>query len=501
MCGRYALALRPGQVRQMLEQDNMPVYDAPPDPEDDDDDGGDGYGARGGGDNDVAPPPPRPRQSYNFAPGYHGIVYRADVPDWGAGPRRSRSHGQRQGTGAAASGEAEHASDGERDDGDADEGGGGGGGREKAEKSEEVRYKLQAMKWGLIPFWTKRNPDYGAMMKTINCRDDSLAAQSGGGSMWASMKARKRCVVVAQGFYEWLKKGSGKGGEKVPHFVRRRDGKLMCFAGLWDVVQYEKDEGHQRKNYTYTIITTDSNKQLSFLHDRMPVILENGSEALRTWLDPKRHEWSKELQSLLKPFEGELDVYPVSKEVGKVGNNSPSFVIPVDSKENKNNIANFFAKGAAATAKKSGGAGNEDGTLPSSRVKEELKEETMQKHQQPEVEVTKEEGFTTEDETKAEKVGGEEPSTVSQSMKAVSTRATGTGGVKREAEDNDDVAEEVPPTKKKKENTTATTSPAKSSSSRSSKPKISATSNGTKSPRKPKEPGTQKITNFFANSS
>ena len=52
------------------------------------------------------------------------------------------------------------------------------------------------------------------------------------------------------------------------------------------------DDEEQKKNYTYTIITTDSNKQLGFLHDRMPVILENGSEALRTWLDPQRYEWS-----------------------------------------------------------------------------------------------------------------------------------------------------------------------------------------------------------------
>ena len=74
----------------------------------------------------------------------------------------------------------------------------------------------------------------------------------------------------------------------------------------------------------------------------MPVILENGSDAIRTWLDPNRTEWSKDLQSLLKPYEGELECYPVSKEVGKVGNNSPSFIVPIDSAENKNNIANFF---------------------------------------------------------------------------------------------------------------------------------------------------------------
>ncbi|KAI0851292.1 DUF159-domain-containing protein [Daldinia vernicosa] len=356
-----------------------------------------------------------PRQSYNFAPGYHGVVYRADVPDWGAGPQRQHTN---------SSGEAvkeSHA---------------GGGGNDPASKSKSVSYKLQSMKWGLIPFWTKRNPDYGSMMKTINCRDDSLA-QSGG--MWSTMKARKRCIVVAEGFYEWLKKDGSK--DKIPHFVKRKDGKLMCFAGLWDVVQYENSK---QKLYTYTIITTDSNKQLNFLHDRMPVILDNGSEDIRTWLDPKRSEWSKELQALLKPFEGELEVYPVSKDVGKVGNNSPNFVVPIDSKENKSNIANFFAKG---TAKKNA------------------------TEQQPQVKVKKEEGFVTEDLTKT---------------KEESKPAT---GLKREAEDK--LVGSEPPKK-----VATITSPQKGA-----KQKISATSNRTKSPNKANQPGTQKITKFFANSS
>lgn len=76
----------------------------------------------------------------------------------------------------------------------------------------------------------------------------------------------------------------------------------------------------------------------------MPVILDPGSESIKTWLDPSRHEWSRELQALLRPFDGDLEIYPVSKDVGKVGNNSPSFIRPLDSKENKSNIANFFTK-------------------------------------------------------------------------------------------------------------------------------------------------------------
>ncbi|KAM4065929.1 SOS response associated peptidase (SRAP) domain-containing protein [Hirsutella rhossiliensis] len=281
MCGRYALALGASQVRQMLEDDDMPVADAPDD---------DGAGA--------------PRNSYNFAPGYHGIVYRAATPDWGAGPRPHAGH----------------------DDNDDNE--------KPPLPADVVTYRLQAMKWGLIPFWTKRNPDYSSVMRTINCRDDSLSTPGG---MWATMKARKRCIVVAQGFYEWLKTGPR---DKLPHYVKRKDGRLMCFAGLWDCVQYE---GSEEKTYTYTIITTDSNKQLKFLHDRMPVILDPGSDKIKAWLDPTQHEWTRGLQSLLRPFDGALDVYPVSKDVGKVGNNSPSFIIPLDSKENKCNIANFFS--------------------------------------------------------------------------------------------------------------------------------------------------------------
>ncbi|PHH84189.1 hypothetical protein CDD83_2337 [Cordyceps sp. RAO-2017] len=294
MCGRYALALRASQIRQMLEEDDMPVADAPDD---------EGAGSA--------------RQSFNFAPGYHGVVYRADTPDWGAG--------------------------------------------EPGEPAA-VRYRLQAMRWGLIPSWTKRSPDYATVMRTINCRDDSLAAAGG---MWATMKARKRCLVLAQGFFEWLKTGPR---HRLPHYVKRRDGRLMCFAGLWDCVQYE---GSEEKTYSYTIITTDSNKQLRFLHDRMPVLFDPGSDDITTWLDPARREWDRPLQALLRPFDGELDVYPVSQDVGKVGNNSPSFVIPLDSKENRSNIANFFAKTAGAKTRPEGGA---EGPAANNAAVEEAKQ-------------------------------------------------------------------------------------------------------------------------------
>lgn len=160
------------------------------------------------------------RQSYNFAPGYHGLVYRADGPDYGSRNAASHECNSLPGDDGDNVSKAVTATEKHKDP--------------KAVPDTDTKYRLQSMKWGLIPFWTKRKPEYGSMMKTINCRDDSLAEDRG---MWTSMKKKKRCIVVAQGFYEWLKKNNGR--EKIPHFTKRKDGQLMCFAGLWDCVQYE----------------------------------------------------------------------------------------------------------------------------------------------------------------------------------------------------------------------------------------------------------------------
>nr|POF01175.1 putative peptidase [Quercus suber] len=315
MCGRYVLHLRPSEVRRRLADQHMPSEEAPSDD-----------------DRQV-------RQSYNFAPGQHGLIYRADTSDYGFGDRNGESRedgddGEREAKRVKHS----HADTSNRSmDGMA---------------TKETKYKLQCAKWGLIPNWTRRAPDYANQMRTINCRDDSLLENRG---LWNTMKARKRCIVVAEGFFEWLKKNNGK--ERVPHYVKRKDGQLMCFAGLWDVCTFENTgdkvgkEGNGEKVYSYTIITTDSNQQLKFLHDRMPVIFEAGSPEMKSWLDPERVGWNAELQKTLKPFQGELECYVVDKAVGKVGNDKPTFVVPIDSSENKNNIANFFAKSPAKVKK------------------------------------------------------------------------------------------------------------------------------------------------------
>ncbi|KAL7946632.1 hypothetical protein V8C42DRAFT_321266, partial [Trichoderma barbatum] len=284
MCGRYSLALPPSLIRQMLEDDGIPIEEAP------DDDGSES-----------------PHQSYNFAPGSNGIVCTADTPDRGVRPRYNSPRIQ-------------------EDDPP----------REEKKSPQEdgvgaVKYKLQSMKWGIVPSWSKQNTTFTP--KAINCRDDSLRTSGG---MWQTMKTRKRCIVVAQGFFEWLPVSPK---EKVPHFVKRRDGRLMCFAGLWDAVQHE-DTGD--KSYTYSIITTNSNQQLRFLHNRMPVIFDINSKDFRLWLHPLENRWTSDLQSLLKPYEGDLEVYPVCKDVGKVGRSSPSFIIPLSNRGNERDIARFF---------------------------------------------------------------------------------------------------------------------------------------------------------------
>ncbi|KAJ5380085.1 uncharacterized protein N7496_002513 [Penicillium cataractarum] len=359
MCGRYALGVRLAYIQQQLQERGMQVDEAPEDEE--------------------------VRETYNFAPGSFGAIYRADVPEPKSRSERDTEAGQEQNDNVPEQEEQVNEKSGD------------------TTAMGQPKYKLQSMKWGLIPFWTKRQPDYGSMLRTINCRDDSLIENRG---MWTTMKQRKRCLVICQGFYEWLKKGPG-GKEKVPHFVRRKDGDLMCFAGLWDCVKYEDSD---QKLYTYTVITTSSNSYLKFLHDRMPVIMDYGSEEMRTWLDPSRKTWSKELQSILKPYEGELECYPVSKEVGKVGNNSPDFIIPVNSKENKSNIANFFAHAKAkdASPKKEPGI-----KVEGDEVKEHIAAHGTKREYTPEIK-------SPDNESKKQKV---HPGPVSPSLQKFKTRS------------------------------------------------------------------------------
>lgn len=207
----------------------------------------------------------------------------------------------------------------------------------------------------------------------------------------------------------------------------------------------------------------------------MPVILENGSEELRTWLDPNKFTWSKELQNLLVPFNGELEVYPVSKEVGKVGNNSPNFIIPVASSENKSNIANFFAKGSTKGESKAPSA-------KKSESPEILKIEGVKKESSSQIEHE-----SDEDREMLDHDGTEDNAPLPVPKQEAKK------GVKRELED---VPDDEPPNKIPKTSSSLTKS---ASPSKPTQKTRSATSNKKASPKKPasKEKGSQKITSFF----
>lgn len=224
----------------------------------------------------------------------------------------------------------------------------------------------------------------------------------------------------------------------------------------------------------------------------MPVILNNGSEAIRTWLDPTRTEWSKDLQSLLKPYEGELECYPVSKDVGKVGNNSPSFLVPIDSAKNKNNIANFFGNQRKAAKSK-----NEEQIV--AKVEHDMSDSTTQDGI---VKIEHDVNETRATTTRLE--GTEDNAPLPVPANRILQTAGLPKGIKRErneAEDDSNTTDAPPEKTHKpapaaspttKANVSSTRTPAKKQGTRS------ATSNGSAA-KTSKGDGSQKITSFFSN--
>jgi len=191
---------------------------------------------------------------------------------------------------------------------------------------------LQTMKWGLVPHWSKHEDKN---LNTINAKAENLVESQAG--MWNSIKGRKRCAVLCQGYYEWLKKGK----ERIPHFTRHKDGRIMLLAGLYDSVILEDEK---ETLWTFTIVTTDANKEFSWLHDRQPVILASQAD-LDIWLNTSSGSWSKELSNLVLPYsntDAPLECYQVPKEVGKVGAESSTFIEPIS--QRKDGIEAMFAK-------------------------------------------------------------------------------------------------------------------------------------------------------------
>jgi putative SOS response-associated peptidase YedK len=168
--------------------------------------------------------------------------------------------------------------------------------------------RLALLRWGLVPSWAK-DPAIGSRM--INARAETVAEKP---SFRAAFRSR-RCLIAADGYYEWRKSG----GKKQPHYFRMKDDRPFAFAGLWERWGGEGAGGEPLE--TCTIITTDANELSRPIHDRMPVILREADYDL--WLDPDEHD-RRRLAPLLVPYEsGAMTADPVSTLVNNPRNDEP----------------------------------------------------------------------------------------------------------------------------------------------------------------------------------
>ena len=173
------------------------------------------------------------------------------------------------------------------------------------------------MQWGLIPGWAK-DPTIGARL--INARAETAAEKPA----FRNAIRRRRCLVVADGFYEW----QGAGRTKQPYFIRLCDDRPFAFAGIW--------EAWEAADHTMleacAILTTGPNELIRPIHDRMPVILPSGDYA--AWLDPTIED-PRQVTPLLTPYPSDaMQAHPVGKFVNSPAHDSPQCIEPVLRKGN-----------------------------------------------------------------------------------------------------------------------------------------------------------------------
>ena len=173
---------------------------------------------------------------------------------------------------------------------------------------EDEQRKLEMLRWGLIPSWAD-DPAIGNRM--INARSETAAQKPS----FRSAFRKRRCLVLADGFYEWQKTASGK----QPYYIRMGDGSPFAFAGLWESWGKYGEEVR-----SCTILTTEANGLVGEIHHRMPVILP--AEEYDLWLDPDMGE-AEPLLDLLRPYPDDLmEAYPVSRFVNSPSNDSEQCV-------------------------------------------------------------------------------------------------------------------------------------------------------------------------------
>lgn len=192
--------------------------------------------------------------------------------------------------------------------------------------SGEVRRRLRPVRWGLVPSWAK-DPSVGSRM--INARVETVHEKPA----YRKAFARRRCLLPADGFYEWVAvAASGKmKAYKQPYFIRPEGDGVMAMAGLyefWRDGSVKDDDDPAAWLTTATIITTEATDTAGRIHPRMPLALDPGG--YDTWLDPAHHD-TDDLRALLHtPADGRLAVTAVTTAVNSVRNNGPRLLDPAD---------------------------------------------------------------------------------------------------------------------------------------------------------------------------
>ena len=185
---------------------------------------------------------------------------------------------------------------------------------------EPVR-QLSLMRWGLIPHWAK---DPSIANGTINAKSETADTKPA----FRDPLRLRRCLIPADGFYEWKKTGTAK----QPYCFEVNDGELFAFAGLWD--GWRNAEGQWVK--TCSILTTTPNVVTSAIHDRMPVILDRESYDL--WLDPAMTN-AQVVSELLKPYDARLmRSYPISTRINQVANDDEECSQRIELSESQNSL-------------------------------------------------------------------------------------------------------------------------------------------------------------------
>jgi putative SOS response-associated peptidase YedK len=181
--------------------------------------------------------------------------------------------------------------------------------------SASTNRQFKMLHWGLIPSWAK-DSKLGA--KLINARAETVAEKPA----FRSAFRQRRCLVLADGFYEWQQQEQKK--QKQPFYFRLSDEQPFAFAGLWE--RWEDATGEEIESCT--LLTTEPNELMRPIHNRMPVILDPKDYDL--WLDPEVKK-SELLQPLLRPYPTEeMTAYPVSKAVNKPSNDSTECIERVE---------------------------------------------------------------------------------------------------------------------------------------------------------------------------